>query len=734
MILTQAYRSLKIRGFFHPVNLSAYGLAFIDIAQIAFIHEPLFEFQIVFLGICIGLFLWNIHILFTGENRSGHFFEISALFYILLAFHRIPFFFPIDIRLILLVQGVMWIFLHLDKPTFAGIPSLIYLALFDSLYNERFYISHMNTVLIWVFLALWFFVHVQMNAKIRAYRDRFFHLSTEFIKLRTGVEWFTKSPENPVRLKTGQFQKEREVRAGDAYKEFEKWWLQTVLTFLKDARIVMTALYLIGETELKLLASFCALHQDNHWKETIQTSLIQNEMHIMDHGLFTADRLYFDRFQDRWLHQPILHFQGFFTFPIRFNDSGNLLWVGLIDTQPDQTIKKLISWLGKECENMATIHRIAFLQQDRSETIGKITEVCSNLASTLSIKEVLDLFIPAIKAIVPFDGGILALKDEETARPKMVWSQGVYGSRRRTKKRIPMYPGEGSWAMWMLERRTEPLHLHSLPNRQDLPLWSKELSKSPWPYLLGFPLRVQNTTIGVLFLGRKKGDFRSEEVHWLSIVIHQASLAFRNAQLFEKTKHLAERDSLTGSYNHRTFQEKLESAISIIRERKSEFTELSLVMFDIDYFKQINDTYGHPFGDYVLVKVTELIRQKIRHYDVLARYGGEEFALILQGCNGDVALHIADEIRSSVENHRFRRGLESIQVTISGGIATFPGDARNRSELIERADTALYYAKRQGRNQVWHWQDIERTSESHVIREEIHVPWWKKLFRVSHER
>ncbi len=154
-------------------------------------------------------------------------------------------------------------------------------------------------------------------------------------------------------------------------------------------------------------------------------------------------------------------------------------------------------------------------------------------------------------------------------------------------------------------------------------------------------------------------------------------------------------DGLTQVYNKRYFLEALEREISrCLRYSR----ELSLVMFDIDHFKQVNDTYGHLAGDAVLRQLCQLIRPKIRREDVLCRYGGEEFAILLPEIDGENARLTAEKIRKLVEKTPFRFEETRIPVTISLGVGSLSADVKDPLELVKKADDLLYRAKTEGRN------------------------------------
>ncbi|HID07947.1 MAG TPA: GGDEF domain-containing protein [Armatimonadetes bacterium] len=170
-----------------------------------------------------------------------------------------------------------------------------------------------------------------------------------------------------------------------------------------------------------------------------------------------------------------------------------------------------------------------------------------------------------------------------------------------------------------------------------------------------------------------------------------------NAHLYEEVERLATTDGLTGLYEHRYFQEALENELRRGLRYKH---PTSLMMIDIDHFKELNDTYGHQVGDDVLRRLAEVLRSQAREHDIVARYGGEEFALLLPVTPKEGALAAAARLRHAVEVTPFRAREETIHITVSVGIATCPSDATTRDTLIDKADQALYAAKRRGRNRV----------------------------------
>lgn len=185
----------------------------------------------------------------------------------------------------------------------------------------------------------------------------------------------------------------------------------------------------------------------------------------------------------------------------------------------------------------------------------------------------------------------------------------------------------------------------------------------------------------------------------LTSVANELLVALENSQLYKLTKRLSITDELTGLYNYRFMQERVQDEI----ERARRFgRSLSLLMIDVDNFKIFNDTYGHIAGDRALAQLATAFRGELRDIDVLCRYGGEEFTIILPETDADGAFVAADKVREAVAAHRFpdADGNANVRMTVSIGLATFPAHADDREELLRQADNALYRAKRSGRNRV----------------------------------
>ncbi len=215
------------------------------------------------------------------------------------------------------------------------------------------------------------------------------------------------------------------------------------------------------------------------------------------------------------------------------------------------------------------------------------------------------------------------------------------------------------------------------------------------------PLKAKDKVTGLILADNiyTRKPISEDDIRILSMFANQAGLAIENSQLYELTLTRSNLDSLTQVWNHGYFQSMLQEEIERSRKKQS---ILSIIMLDIDNFKNYNDTFGHQTGDYVLSEISELLMIHARKKDFVCRYGGEEFITILPETSKKDAIAIAERIRLAIDKHTFIKDDSRVshKLTISVGIATYPEDAQNKSDLIKFCDMKMYEAKKLGKNKV----------------------------------
>jgi len=250
---------------------------------------------------------------------------------------------------------------------------------------------------------------------------------------------------------------------------------------------------------------------------------------------------------------------------------------------------------------------------------------------------------------------------------------------------------------WVFNKR-QPLHIMDVTKDFRFDYRQNKKRMASVISLIVVPLVIQRRITGILHLGSKRPEaYTADDLRLLDFISDLASVAINNAYLYAKTQELAIKDSLTNLYLYRYFKERLTEEFSRCKEEK---TPLSVIMLDIDHFKDYNDKYGHAAGDKVLRGIANIMRQNITKTNILTRYGGEEFIALFPGKVKQDAKAIAENIRKDIESTPFILRRQETEVTISAGVASFPDDASSEKELLEKVDFLLYKAKKEGRNKV----------------------------------
>jgi diguanylate cyclase (GGDEF)-like protein len=296
--------------------------------------------------------------------------------------------------------------------------------------------------------------------------------------------------------------------------------------------------------------------------------------------------------------------------------------------------------------------------------------------------------------LVPFEAAAIAMMDDADTRytleTAMGWAAAFQGRE--------VARGEKTWTGWVLANAEEAFLLDHVAGARDrMPILVLDEGSARAESLLAVPLRGRNRNLGALVLTGPRGAFTASAARVLGILANQAAATLSVIQLKERHKELAEHDALTGLFNRRAFDDHLARAIAREDRQGGRF---ALLLLDIDHFKKLNDTYGHPAGDAALAGVARLLDRLLRKGDLAARYGGEEFVAILPGSEEAGALRMAERVRQALEKERLVFSGARLALTASFGAAVWPADGREPAALLAAADRALYAAKMAGRNRV----------------------------------
>jgi diguanylate cyclase (GGDEF)-like protein len=338
----------------------------------------------------------------------------------------------------------------------------------------------------------------------------------------------------------------------------------------------------------------------------------------------------------------------------------------------------------------------ASLGREELDAEFKAVYPLSQRLATLSREaDVRELLLRSARQLAGVEGGAVVTTDDHASRYVLEAAFGWPAEFLRREVALD----ERTWAAWVLRSAEESYLLDHLSGRDErMPVLVLDEGGARAESLLAVPLRARNRTLGALVLTGPQGAFDASSRRVLEILANQAGATLSLIKDREQQRQLAVRDGLTGLYNRRAFNELLVSAIA--NEDRRDGGRLGLVLLDIDHFKKLNDTYGHPAGDAALRSLSRLLQQHLRKGDQAARYGGEEFVIILPGGDEERSTHAAERLREALAKHRFVHEGARIPLSASLGVAIWPADGKDPQSLLAAADRALYAAKQGGRNRV----------------------------------
>lgn len=333
-------------------------------------------------------------------------------------------------------------------------------------------------------------------------------------------------------------------------------------------------------------------------------------------------------------------------------------------------------------------------ERDRLKSFHALEQVYRSIAPLLDREELYETILSKSSELVDAERGSLMILDNKENVLSVKAAKGIDKS---IVNNLRIRVGEG--ISGQIAAKGVPVIVKNIedevPHFKSRPVYR---TKS----FISIPLKLDTRVIGVINVSDKISSavFSDEDLHLLLSFANYASIALERGAYYsmsEELKVLSMTDPLTGLFNRRYFRERLFEEMERVKRHGECFTAF---LIDIDNFKVINDRYGHIAGDEIIKGVARTIRDAVRSMDVVARYGGEEFAVILPHTNKKDSFVIAERIRKSVEEHDPAGSDLDKWPTISLGVAEYPDDAHNIEDLINKADKAMYAAKKTGKNKV----------------------------------
>jgi len=329
------------------------------------------------------------------------------------------------------------------------------------------------------------------------------------------------------------------------------------------------------------------------------------------------------------------------------------------------------------------------------EILTSLYKIGKLLTSTLNTEELLKLVMEKVGELLSAKNWSLMLLDEEKQE---LYFEIVVGESSDKIKGLRIKADQGI-AGWVANHK-QPVLVSDVSKDKRFLSNIDNLSGFKTQSLICTPLICRDKVLGVIELVNKKvgEEFTEEDLEILKHLSDYIAIAIDNARNFEKIQELTIKDDLTCLYNTRFFHEMLEREIKrSMRKRR----ELSLIFMDLDHFKEVNDTHGHICGSKLLKEVANVIIASVRNIDIPIRYGGDEFVIILPETNKECAKGVAERILYNIRNTDFlKEEMLNLKLTASIGYATFPDDAKDKTELIKMADNAMYRVKNTTRNNI----------------------------------
>ncbi|MGO9713765.1 MAG: diguanylate cyclase [Polyangiaceae bacterium] len=353
-----------------------------------------------------------------------------------------------------------------------------------------------------------------------------------------------------------------------------------------------------------------------------------------------------------------------------------------------------------------------FVQLERAKVEqGKLYRAAQALGAAMSEKEVLEAGVQAAREIASFDLAAVTIYDRDAHTHEVCAATSASGE---IDDLVGVKFAENAGLVSMVVKNRYALPYKGEFDAGKQVVLSRRFAWPKMPSLLVLPLVLHEKVLGTLILGaRRRHAFGDAVRPTLEVLASHLSVSLANARMVQKLEQMATTDGMTGLLNKRAMLEAAEQKVAA----SARFgRKLSVVVTDIDWFKKVNDTYGHDVGDLVIKGLGAILTRQKRSTDQVARFGGEEFVVLCEQTDEAGAMLLAERIREELEKTTFHAKSASFKVTCSLGVATFPEAGRDWDALFKAADEALYASKHGGRNRVTAWAPKASDSDSAAKR------------------
>jgi len=360
---------------------------------------------------------------------------------------------------------------------------------------------------------------------------------------------------------------------------------------------------------------------------------------------------------------------------------------------------ELVAQAARYCLRAIQNERV-FVQLERAKVEqGKLYRAAQALGAALSEKDVVEAGVRAAREIASFELAAVTIWDEGAKMHEVCAALSEGG---KVEDLVGQRFRQNTGLVSMVVTNRFPLPYKGEFDPAHQVVLSKRLPWPTIPSLLVLPLMHHGRPLGTLILGAKRRHAFGDTVRpTLEVLASHLAVSLSNARMVHKLETMATTDGMTGLLNKRAM---LDQATQKVAAAQRFGRKLSVLITDIDFFKKVNDTYGHDVGDVVIKGLGEILKKQKRTTDVVARFGGEEFVILCEQTDEAGALLLGERIREELEKTVFNTAIGPLSVTCSVGSATFPDDGAKWEELFKGADEALYVSKRTGRNRVTAWQ------------------------------